>query len=55
LLETAKEEGMDNWSFGLTMTFVGIGGTFVTLGLLILVIIIFKRLFPVASDRNSPK
>ena len=45
---------MDNWSFGLTMTLVGIGGTFVTLGLLILVIIIFKRLFPVDSDRNSP-
>ncbi len=44
---------MDNWSFGLTMTIVGIGGTFLTLGLLILITNIFKRLFPPRSDRVS--
>ncbi|MBI5569571.1 MAG: hypothetical protein HY914_06455 [Desulfomonile tiedjei] len=46
---------MDKWSFGFTMTLVGIGGTFITLGLLILLINIFKRLFPVRSDRGSLK
>jgi hypothetical protein len=46
---------MDKWSFGLTMTLVGIGGTFITLGMLILLISIFKRLFPVRSDRDSLK
>ncbi len=38
---------MDNWSFGITMTVVGTAGTFVTLGILIFLISLFKRIFPV--------
>ena len=46
---------MDNRSFGFTMTVVGIGGTFITLGLLILLINVFKRLFPVRPHADSLK
>jgi hypothetical protein len=41
---------MDNWNFGITMTVVGTGGTFITLGIIILVITIFKKFFPVRSE-----
>jgi hypothetical protein len=38
---------MDKWTFGLTMMVVGTGGTFLTIGLLILLIELFKKIFPV--------
>ena len=41
---------MDSWSFGITMTVVGVGGTFITLGIIILAIAIFKKFFPVRSE-----
>jgi hypothetical protein len=41
---------MDIWSFGLTMTVVGTAGTFITLGIIVLVIAIFKKFFPVPSE-----
>ena len=44
---------MDNLSFGLTMTVVGVGGTFITMVILILVTNIFKRVFPVSSESKS--
>jgi len=39
---------MDNarWSFGLTMMFVGMGGTFLTLWVLSLVMDLLKKVFP---------
>jgi hypothetical protein len=45
---------MDKWAFGLTMMVVGIGGTFLTLGVLILTINLLKKLFPAdsAGDAN---
>jgi hypothetical protein len=44
---------MDNLSFGITMTVVGIGGTVITMAILILVTNIFKRVFPVTSETKS--
>ncbi len=49
---------MDNWSFGITMMVVGTGGTFVTLGILIFLIALFKKIFPVPrapEPSDSPK
>lgn len=44
---------MDVWAFGITMTIVGMGGTFVTLGLIILAIEILKRVFPLHRQRKA--
>ena len=41
---------MDIWNFGLTMTVVGVAGTFITLGIIILAIAIFKKFFPVQAE-----
>jgi Na+-transporting methylmalonyl-CoA/oxaloacetate decarboxylase gamma subunit len=46
---------MDKWTFGFTMMIVGIGGTFLTLGILILIINLLKKVFPVASDGDARK
>ena len=37
---------MDKWAFGLTMTVVGVGGTFLTLWAISLVIDLLKKVFP---------
>ncbi len=37
---------MDNWTFGITMIVVGMGGTLLTLWILSLLMNILKRLFP---------
>lgn len=42
---------MDKWAFGLTMMVVGVGGTFLTLGILILTINLLKKAFPVDTDQ----
>jgi len=44
---------MEIWVFGVTMTIVGMGGTFVTLGLIILAIEILKRVFPLDQRRKA--
>lgn len=38
---------MDNWSFGVTMTVVGMGGTFITLGIIVGSMHLLKMVFPV--------
>lgn len=48
-----EEKCMDNWSFGFTMTVVGLGGTFLTLGLLILFVEGLKKVFPFNAERDS--
>jgi hypothetical protein len=40
---------MDNWTFGLTMIVVGMGGTIAALGALALLMGLLKRLFPAAA------
>lgn len=37
---------MDRWTFGLTLLVVGVGGTFITLWVLSLVVDVLKRIFP---------
>jgi len=46
---------IDRWSFGLTMMIVGMGGTFVTLWVLSLVIDGLKKVFPLADKAASDK
>ncbi|MBE0627336.1 MAG: OadG family protein [Burkholderiales bacterium] len=47
---------MDNakWTFGLTMMIVGMGGTFLTLWILSLVMDLLKRVFPLVAKAASP-
>ena len=49
---------MDNakWTFGLTMMIVGMGGTFLTLWILGLVMDLLKKVFPlVIAKAGSPE
>ena len=48
---------MDNakWTFGLTMMIVGMGGTFLTLWILSLVMDLLKKAFPLAGKAGSPE
>ena len=42
------------WTFGLTLTIVGMGGTLLSLGVLSLLISALKKLFPLESE-HQPK
>ena len=44
---------MDKWSFGLTMTVVGVGGTFLTLWVISLVIDLLKKIFPLQEKKQE--
>lgn len=44
---------IDRWNFGLTMMIVGMGGTFVTLWVLSLVIDGLKKVFPLVPDKAA--
>lgn len=44
---------MDKWMFGLTMTTVGVGGTFLTLWILSLSIMLVKKIFPLTAEDGS--
>jgi Na+-transporting methylmalonyl-CoA/oxaloacetate decarboxylase gamma subunit len=46
---------MDNWSFGVTVTVVGMGGTLLTLWILSLVTTLLKKAFPPEDDAHSTK
>ncbi len=37
---------MDNWTFGITMLIVGMGGTLLTLWILSLLMSLLKQIFP---------
>lgn len=46
----------EKWAFGLTMMIVGMGGTFLTLWILSLVMDLLKKVFPLsAEDESSSK
>jgi len=51
-----KEHHMDtaNWTFGLTMMIVGMGGTFLTLWVLSLVMDMLKKVFPLVTKTAGP-
>jgi Na+-transporting methylmalonyl-CoA/oxaloacetate decarboxylase gamma subunit len=44
-----------NWAFGLTMMIVGMGGTFLTLWILSLVMDMLKRVFPLVKAGSPEK
>ena len=44
---------MKDLSFGLTMTFWGMGVTLVTLGLLIVIIRLMNKMYPVKKDDDK--
>ena len=46
---------MDKWSFGLTMMIIGMGGTFITLWVLSLVIDGLKKVFPLPEKASAEK
>ncbi len=41
---------MDNWTFGITMVVVGMGGTLLTLWILGLFMSVLKMLFPLKKE-----
>lgn len=44
---------MDNWTFGITMLVVGMGGTLVALGFLSLMMNVLKKIFPFKEDESK--
>ena len=44
---------MDNWTFGITMVVVGMGGTLLTLWILSLFMGILKRFFPYKGEEEK--
>ncbi len=46
---------MDNWTFGLTLMIVGVGGTFLTLWILSLMVDLLKRIFPLQEEPAAPE
>jgi Na+-transporting methylmalonyl-CoA/oxaloacetate decarboxylase gamma subunit len=41
---------MDNWTFGITMIIVGMGGTLLTLWILSLIMGVLKKAFPYKKE-----
>jgi len=41
---------MDNWTFGITMIIVGMGGTLITLWILSLIMSALKKIFPYKKE-----
>ncbi len=46
---------MDNETFGMTVTLVGMGGTLLTLWLISLMIVLLKKIFPLTDNENVNK
>jgi len=44
---------MDNWTFGITMIIVGMGGTLLTLWILGLIMTILKKAFPYKKEEEA--
>lgn len=44
---------MDNWTFGVTMVIVGMGGTILTLWILSLIMSALKGIFPYKKEEES--
>ena len=44
---------MDNWTFGITMIVVGMGGTLLTLWILSLLMSVLKKSFPLKKEEES--
>jgi hypothetical protein len=44
---------MDNWTFGVTMVVVGMGGTVLTLWILSLLMSVLKKVFPYKKEEEG--
>ncbi len=44
---------MDNWTFGITMIVVGMGGTLLTLWILSLLMSVLKKSFPLEKEEEG--
>jgi Na+-transporting methylmalonyl-CoA/oxaloacetate decarboxylase gamma subunit len=44
---------MDNWTFGVTMIIVGMGGTLLTLWILSLLMSALKKVFPYKKEEEG--
>jgi Na+-transporting methylmalonyl-CoA/oxaloacetate decarboxylase gamma subunit len=54
-ISPAREANLKELSFGLTMTFWGMGVTLFTLGLLILIIRLMNRIYPFKEEIEDKK
>ena len=45
-----EEFKMDKWTFGITMLVVGMGGTLMTLGIMSVIIVLLKKIFPYKKE-----
>jgi len=41
---------MDNWTFGITMIIIGMGGTLLTLWILSVIMSVLKKAFPLKKE-----
>jgi hypothetical protein len=48
-----EEAQMDNWTFGITMLVVGMGGTVAALGLLAVMMNVLKKVFPYKEEQTK--
>jgi Na+-transporting methylmalonyl-CoA/oxaloacetate decarboxylase gamma subunit len=44
---------MNNWTFGITMVIVGMGGTLLTLWILSLIMSVLKKVFPYKKEEEG--
>ena len=44
---------MGKWEFGFSMMVVGVGGTFLTLSILIFTIELLKKIFPLSAETGG--
>jgi hypothetical protein len=44
---------IDNWTFGITMLIVGMGGTLLTLWILSLIMSLLKSIFPYKKEEDG--
>jgi hypothetical protein len=53
LIRFSAEVAMDNFSFGMTLLVVGMGGTLVALGILALIMGLLKKIFPLKEESSN--
>lgn len=46
---------MDNWTFGLSMLIVGMGGTLLTLLFMSAIMAVLKKIFPVKEEEEEER
>ena len=52
-ISSGGSHDMDNWTFGITMIVVGMGGTLLTLWILSLIMSVLKKVFPYKKEEEG--